>query len=77
MPTSVEIDYEPVSFTMEGSNIVVSCINPGARWATVKWNSTSSTINFNPDANVVCAQVVIPKTGDMPIWAAIAEFLGF
>jgi len=77
MPTSVEIDYEPVPFTMEGSNIVVSCINPGARWATVKWNSTSATINFNPDANVVCAQVVIPKTGDMPIWAAIAEFLGF
>ena len=77
MPTSVEIDYVSVPFTMEGSNIVVSCINPGARWATVKWNSTSATINFNPDANVVCAQVVIPKTGDMPIWAAIAEFLGF
>lgn len=77
MPTSVEIDNVPVSFTMEGSNIVVSCINPGARWATVKWNSTSATINFNPDANVICAQVVIPKTGDMPIWAAIAEFLGF
>ena len=77
MPTSVEIDYVSVPFTMEGSNIVVSCINPGARWATVKWNSTSATIRFNPDANVVCAQVVIPKTGDMPIWAAIAEFLGF
>ena len=77
MPTSVEIDYVSVPFTMESSNIVVSCINPGARWATVKWNSTSATIRFNPDANVVCAQVVIPKTGDMPIWAAIAQFLGF
>ena len=77
MPTAVEIDNMPVPFSMEGSKIVVSCINPGAKWITVRWNSTSATIRFNPDVIVSCPKMAIPKTGDMPIWAAIAEFLGF
>ncbi|MGN0792222.1 MAG: hypothetical protein ACI4NL_05210 [Christensenellales bacterium] len=42
-----------------------------------KWNSTTVTVNFTLDANVVCTEVVIPKTGDMPLWAAIAAFFGF
>ena len=76
VPTSVEIDNMPVSFTGNGSSFTVSGIPAGAKWVTVRWNSTSVTTNFTPDG-AYFAEVEIPKTGDMPFWAAIAEFLGF
>ena len=77
VPTSVEIDQVPVSFTMNGSQITVGCIQPGSGWVTVRWGSVSNYKSFTPDANAYCAQAVIPKTGGMSIWAAIAQFLGF
>ena len=77
VPTSVEIDQVPVSFTMNGSQITVDCITPGAKWVKVSWGSTTNTRYFTPDANAYCAQAVIPKTGGMSFWAAIAQFLGF
>ena len=77
VPTSVEIDQVPVSFTMNGSQITVDCIQPGSGWVTVRWGSVSNYRSFTPDANAYCAQAVIPKTGGMSIWAAIAQFLGF
>jgi len=77
VPTSVEIDGVPVSFVGDGRSFTVSCIEPGNHWITVRWHSTSVTTNFTADASVVCIPNAIPKTGDMPIWAAIAEFLGF
>ena len=77
VPTGVEIDGVPVSFNGTGSNFTVGCINPGAKWVTVRWNSTTVTTNFTPDGLVECTTVSIPKTGDMPIWAAIAAFFGF
>ena len=77
VPTSVEIDGVPVSFTGNGSSFTVGCIDPNAKWVTVKWNSTTVTVNFTPDVNVVCTEIGIPKTGDMPFWAAIAAFFGF
>ena len=77
VPTSVEIDGVPVSFVGDGRSFTVSCIEPGNHWITVRWHSTSVTTNFTADASVVCIPNAIPKTGDMPIWAAIVEFLGF
>ncbi len=77
VPTSVEIDGVEVPFTGNGKNFTVGCIDPSAKWVTVRWNSTSVTVNFKPDASVVCAVVAIPKTGDMPVWAAVAAFFGF
>ncbi len=77
VPTSVEIDGVEVPFTGNGKNFTVGCIDPNAEWVTVRWNSTSVTVNFKPDASVVCAEVAIPKTGDMPVWAAVAAFFGF
>ena len=77
VPTSVEIDGVPVPFSGNGSSFTVGCIDPNAKWVTVKWNSTTVTVNFTPDVNVVCTEIGIPKTGDMSIWAAIAEFFGF
>ena len=76
-PTKVEIDGAAVPFTMDGSKIIVSCINADADWVTARWGSTTNTVNFTPDAAAYCTQVSIPKTGDMPLWAAIAAFLGF
>ena len=76
VPTGVEIDNVPVSFTGNGSSFTVSGIPAGAKWITVRWNSTSVTTNFTPNG-AYFAEVEIPKTGDMPFWAAIAEFLGF
>ncbi len=77
VPTSVEIDQVPVSFTMNGGQITVDCITPGANWVKVSWGSTTNTRYFTPDANAYCAQAVIPKTGDMSFWAAVAAFFGF
>ena len=77
VPTSVEIDGVPVSFTMNGSQITVGCIQPGSGWVTVRWGSVSNYRSFTPDANAYCTQTVIPKTGGMSIWTAIAQFLGF
>ena len=77
VPTSVEIDGVPVTFNGTGSNFSVGCISSDAKWVTVRWNSTSVTTNFTPDGLVECTTVSIPKTGDMSIWAAIAQFLGF
>ena len=77
VPTSVEIDQVPVSFTMNGSQIVVGCVDPNANWVKVSWGSTTNTVFFTPDASVVCTQVGIPKTGDMSFWAAVAAFFGF
>jgi len=77
VPTGVEIDGVPVTFNGTGSNFSVGCISSDAKWVTVRWNSTSVTTNFTPDGLVECTTVSIPKTGDMSIWAAIAEFLGF
>jgi len=77
VPTSVEIDGVPVPFSGDGKFFTVGCIDPNAQWVTVRWNSTSVTTNFNPDVTVACTNLGIPKTGDMSVWAAIAEFLGF
>lgn len=77
VPTSVEIDNVPVSFTMNGNQITVDCIQPGSDWVTVRWGSVSNQRSFTPDANAYCTQPVIPKTGDVSLWAAIAEFFGF
>ena len=77
VPTSVEIDGVEVPFTGNGSSFTVGCIDPNAEWVTVRWNSTSVTVSFKPDASVVCAEVMIPKTGDMPVWAAVAQLFGF
>lgn len=71
VPTSVEIDGQPVSFVGDGGEFNVSCVQPGSKWVTVKWNSTSVTDNFTPDANAYCASVAIPKTGDMSIVAYV------
>ena len=76
VPTGVEIDGVPVSFNGNGSSFTVSGIPAGAKWITVRWNSTSVTTNFTPNG-AYFAEVEIPKTGDMPFWAAIAEFFGF
>lgn len=77
VPTAVEIDGAAVAFSGNGSSFTVSSLPAAARWITVRWNSTSITISFTPDANAYTANVAIPKTGDMPVWAAIAEFFGF
>ena len=71
VPTSVEIDGTPVSFTGDGRNFTVSCIKPDSRWITVRWNSTSVTTNFTPDADAYCSSTNIPKTGD----ASLAAFV--
>lgn len=71
VPTVVEIDNVPVSFTGDGRNFTVSCIKPDAKWVTVRWNSTSVTSNFTPDAAAYCAPTNIPKTGD----ASLAAFV--
>lgn len=76
-PTSVEIDGQPVSFVGDGREFTVSCLKPDSKWITAKWNSTSVTISFTPDASAYCSTVAIPKTGDMPLFAAIAAWLGF
>jgi len=77
VPTGVEIDGVPVTFNGTGSNFTVGCISSDAKWVTVRWNSTSVTTNFTPDALVECTTVSIPKTGDMSFWAAVAAFFGF
>lgn len=71
VPTGVEIDGVPVSFTGDGRNFTVSCIKPDSRWITVRWNSTSVTTNFTPDADAYCSSTNIPKTGD----ASLAAFV--
>ena len=76
VPTGVEIDGVPVAFSGNGSSFTVSGIPANAKWVTVRWNSTSVTTNFTPSGAYV-AEVNIPKTGDMPIWAAVAAFFGF
>jgi len=68
VPTSVEIDGVEVPFTGNGSQFTVGCISPDAEWVTVRWNSTSVTVNFTPD-NVTCVEVAIPKTGDASVMA--------
>ena len=69
VPTSVEIDGVPVSFTGDGNSFTVSEIPAGAKWITVRWNSTSITVNFTPNGNVVSAGIEIPKTGDISLIA--------
>ena len=69
VPTSVEIDNLPVSFTGNGREFTVGCISPNAKWVTVNWNSTSVTTNFTPDANATCAEITLPKTGDVSVMA--------
>lgn len=69
VPTSVEIDNVPVTFTGNGREFTVGCISPNAKWVTVNWNSTSVTTNFTPDANAACAEITLPKTGDVSVMA--------
>ena len=76
VPTSVEIDGVPVPFSGDGKLFTVNSIPAGAKWVTVRWNSTSVTVNFTP-SGAYFAEVEIPKTGDVSFWAAVAEFLGF
>lgn len=76
VPTSVEIDGQPVGFVGDGSEFSVSCLQPGAKWVTVKWHSTTVTTSFTPDINAHCNSVAIPKTGDMPLLASILAWLG-
>ena len=76
VPTSVEIDGVAVGFTGSGKLFTVNSIPAGAKWVTVRWNSTSVTVNFTP-SGAYFAEVEIPKTGDMPLWAGIAAVFGF
>ncbi len=76
VPTSVEIDGEPVSFTGDGRSFTVSSIPAGAKWVTVRWNSTSITVSFKPDAATVYADIAIPKTGDVSILMPALMLLG-
>ena len=76
VPTSVEIDGEPVSFIGDGRSFTVSSIPAGAKWITVKWNSTSVTTNFAPDGNVVSAGIEIPKTGDISLLMPVLALIG-
>lgn len=76
VPTSVEIDGVPVSFTGDGRSFTVSSIPAGAKWITVRWNSTSITVSFKPDANMVYADVAIPKTGDASILMPVLMLMG-
>ena len=69
VPTSVEIDGVPVVFNGTGSEFTVGCISPNAKWITVRWNSTSVTTNFTPDANAFCNEISLPKTGDVSVMA--------
>ena len=63
-PIAVEIDGIPVSFIGNGKYFTVDCIQPGARWVTVKWRGITVTTNFTPDVTVACTQLGLPKTGD-------------
>ena len=76
VPTSVEIDGVPVSFTGDGRSFTVGCIDPNAKWVTVKWNSTSVTTNFKPDATVSCINMAIPKTGDASVLMPVLMLMG-
>ena len=76
VPTSVEIDGVAVPFTGNGSSFTVNSIPAGAKWVTVRWNSTSVTTNFTP-SGAYAAEIEIPKTGDASLWAAVAAVLGF
>ena len=76
VPTSVEIDGIPVSFTGDGRSFTVSGIPAGAKWITVRWNSTSITTNFAPDGNVVSAGIEIPKTGDISLLMPVLALIG-
>jgi len=76
VPTSVEIDGVAVPFTGNGSNFTVGCIDPNAKWVTVKWNSTSVTTNFKPDATVSCINMAIPKTGDVSVLMPVLMLMG-
>ena len=69
VPTQVEIDGNPVSFTMNGSSFTVSCVKPDSRWITARWGTVSNTVRFTPDAQSFCTQTVIPKTGDVSVVA--------
>ena len=76
VPTGVEIDGVAVPFTGDGKLFTVNSIPAGAKWVTVRWNSTSVTTNFTP-SGAYAAQVEIPKTGDMPLRAAVLAVFGF
>jgi len=67
VPTSVEIDGQEVSFVGNGKSFTVGCVPAGAQRITVRWNSTSITTNFKPDAAAYCSEVEIPKTGDLSV----------
>lgn len=67
VPTSVEIDGTPVSFIGDGKSFTVSCIKADSQRITVRWQSTSITANFKPDANITCNAITPPKTGDMSL----------
>ena len=72
VPTSVEIDGVPVSFSGDGRNFTVDCIDANARRITVRWHSASVTVNFTPDSSAVCGEIIIPKTGDVTVFAYAA-----
>lgn len=69
VPTSVEIDGKPVSFKGDGKRFTVNCVKADSKWITVRWNSTSVTVNFRPDAKATCTNMDIPKTGDASVIA--------
>ena len=75
VPTGVEIDGVAVPFTGDGRLFTVNSIPAGAKWVTVRWNSTSVTTNFTP-YGAYAAEVEIPKTGDISLWAAVLAFFG-
>lgn len=65
VPTSVEIDGSPVSFTGDGKSFTVSCVKADSERITVRWNSISISTNFRPSGNIYCSSITPPKTGDM------------
>ena len=75
-PTAVLVDGVSVPFSADGKTLYVN-VSGGNHWMTVEWMSTTYTFNFTCNDACQIVEVAIPKTGDMPIWAAIAAVFGF
>ena len=75
-PTAVLVDGVSVPFSADGKTLYVN-VSGGNHWMTVEWMSTTYTFNFTCNDACQIVEVAIPKTGDMPLWAAIAAVFGF
>lgn len=76
VPTAVLVDGVSVPFNVDGKTLYVN-VDGGSHWMTVQWNSTSYTFSFACNDACEVVDIGIPKTGDMPIWAAVLALFGF